>query len=469
MPSLRSKTFRTSRTFAAVIFLAPLCAMSATPARAQNASGGSAAAPTPKVIALRAAKLITAKPLASASDADAPPIANAVVIIEGDRIKAVGSNLPIPAGAEVIDLGDKTLLPGLIDAHTHLLLSMDAGRSYKVDDVEILRTVATMSTAERALMGAKMGLEDLQAGITTVRDLGNSGVNGDVALRDAIDRGWVAGPRIVASTRALAAPGGQLPTLQTSAQNLIDMEYVTIDGAQSARQAVRQALYDGAKCIKVIVNGPANVTAEEMKAIVEQAHTSHVKVAAHATDDEAVRIAVNAGADSVEHGYELSDEILKTMAQKHIFLVPTDWPADEYVAATFNGRDSTPEERAESLKGSKMFVEANNARLKRAVAAGVPIAAGSDMCEVVPGQTRGQASLTMITAYAGAGLTPMQVIHAATSNAAELLDEQKNIGSIEVGKFADLIAVPGDPLKDVTEIEHAKFVMKGGVVIKNEN
>ena len=461
MPSYRSHPIRNIAAFfcTAAICIAP------SVATAQSASN---APQSPKVIAIRAAKLVDAKPLASPGDKDAPPIANAVVIIEGDRIKAVGSNLPIPAGAEVIDLGGETLLPGLIDSHTHLLTEMDAGRSYNVDDVEMLRIVATMSTAERALLGAKLGREDLEAGITTVRDVGNSGVNGDVALRDAIDRGWVVGPRIIASTRALSAPGGQFMRLQPAAQNIIEQEYVTIDGAQSARQAVRQALYDGANCIKVIVNGPANVTAEEMKAIVEQAHTSHVKVAAHATDEEAVRIAVDAGVDSIEHGYTISDETLKLMAQKHIFLVPTDGPLDEYVAITFNGRNPTPEERAQASHNFQYFVDANHARLKRAIAMGVPIAAGSDMYLAVPGQTRGQASLSMITAYAESGMTPMQIVHAATSNAAELLGEQKNIGTIEVGKYADLIAVSGDPLKDATELERAKFVMKGGTVVKNE-
>src|SRR5262249_41658559 len=150
-------------------------------------------------------------------------------------------------------------------------------------DVEILRVIATQSTAERALLGVKLAREDLEAGITTVRDVGNSGVGGDVALRRAIERGWGPGPRMVTSTRALAAQGGQLGALTPAAQALIEQEYVTIRGPESARQAVRQALYDGATCIKVIVNGsPAHVTLDEMKAIVEEAHISGAKVAAHA-------------------------------------------------------------------------------------------------------------------------------------------------------------------------------------------
>src|SRR5215470_16262750 len=182
-----------------------------------------AAAQNPTIVALRAARLIDGKSSAV--------VTNAVVIVEGQKIKSVGANLSIPPGAKVIDLGDATLLPGLIDVHTHLLKEM------------------------------------LESGITTVRDLGNSGVNGDVALAAAIRRGWLPGPRMIVSTRALAAQGGQFGKLTPEAQALIEQEYVTIRGPESARQAVRQALYDGATCIKVIVNGsPANLTMNEMKA-----------------------------------------------------------------------------------------------------------------------------------------------------------------------------------------------------------
>jgi predicted amidohydrolase YtcJ len=182
--------------------------------------------------------------------------------------------LTIPTDAKVIDLGDATLLPGLIDVHTHLLSEMD-GTNLTLQDVEMLRIVATQSTAERALLGAKLGREDLEAGITTVRDVGNSGVSGDVALRTAFDQGWLLGPRMVVSTRALAPQGGQFGRMTPEAQKLIEEEYVTIRGAESARQAVRQALYDGAGCIKVIVNGPpGNVTIEEMKALLGRAKSA---------------------------------------------------------------------------------------------------------------------------------------------------------------------------------------------------
>jgi imidazolonepropionase-like amidohydrolase len=416
--------------------------------------------PKPQQWAIRAARLIDGK-----SDT---VMTNAVLVVEGERITAVGSGIAVPSNAKVIDLGDATLLPGLIDVHTHLLLKMD-GTNLSTQDAEMLRVVATQSTAQRALLGAKLGREDLEAGITTVRDVGNSGVNGDVALRHAIENGWLPGPRIVPSTRALAAPGGQFGTMTPEAQKLIEQEYVTIRGAESARQAVRQALYDGARCIKVIVNGsPANVTLEEMKAVVEEAHLSGVKVAAHAIGDKPTRIAAEAGVDSIEHAYTVPDDVLKMMAEKHIYLVPTDGTLQTFEEMSFGTRVPSAQEKSDFEKKFKPFVDAAQDRLKRAKKMGVPIASGSDMYLTMPGMNRGQASLLVYEAYAEAGLTPMEIIRAATSNAADLLGMRKEIGTLEVGKLADIVAVREDPMKDVRALEHAKFVMKGGTVVKNQ-
>jgi imidazolonepropionase-like amidohydrolase len=215
----------------------------------------------------------------------------------------------------------------------------------------------------------------------------------------------------------------------------------------------------------VIVNGSTNVTLDEMKAIVEEAHLSGVKVAAHAIGEKATRIAAEAGADSIEHAYVVPDDVLKMMAQKHIFLVPTDHTAHEYLD-TFGTRQ-TPDERKEQEEWIRRFMASNRDRLQRARKSGVPIAAGSDAYLKTPGENRGQASLDTLAAYAEEGMTPMEIIHAATSSAAELLGWQDRIGTLEAGKLADIIAVPGDPLKDVTSLEHAQFVMKGGVVIRN--
>ena len=254
-------------------------------------------------------------------------MANGVVLVQGHTILQAGANVTIPAGAEVLDLGNALVLPGLIDAHTHLLENFQP--ELGGDENNMLLNVATMSTARRVLLGAAMGHEDLEAGFTTVRDLGNSGLNGDVALRDAIAQGQVPGPRIVASTRALSAAGGQFGLLTPEAQALIAQEYVAVSGVEEARRAVRQALYDGADCIKVIVNNdPRVLSLEELKVIVEEAHRQGKPVAAHAIGNDATRMAAQAGVNSIEHAYTVPDDVLKLMAAKQIFLVPTDYPAD---------------------------------------------------------------------------------------------------------------------------------------------
>ncbi len=413
----------------------------------------------PKIIAVRASRMLDVK--------TGNIVNNAVILIENGRITSVGSKLPVTRDAEVIDLGEATILPGLIDSHTHLLQNYNG--EIGGDDPNMILTVTTMSTAKRALLAVAMGRETLEAGFTAVRDLGNSGWNGDVALRDAIRSGWVVGPRIVASTRALSAAGGQFTNITPETQKIIEQEYVVISGVEEARRAVRQAFYDGADVIKVIVNtGPRVLSLDEMKAIVDEAHRVGRKVAAHAIGDLATRVAAEAGVDSIEHAYTIPDDVLKMMAEKKIYLVPTDYPAEFYFSV-FASRSLTPEQKQQAEAGSRSMASSNHARLARALKAGVPIAAGSDEYYQFPGKTRGQASALMFRAYAAAGMTPLQIIRAATVNAADLLaGENALFGSIEKGKFADLIAVTGDPLKDITELERVRFVMKGGAVIKNE-
>jgi len=412
--------------------------------------------PAPATTVVRAARMVDPK--------GGTTMQNPVIVIRGSRIVSVGANAPIPAGAKVIDLGNLTLLPGLIDAHTHLLQNYRG--ELGGDDPNMLLTVATMSTAKRALLGAKMGLEDLEAGITTVRDLGNSGVAGDVALRDAINEGWVVGPRIRAATRALSAAGGQFGSLQPETQTLIAQEYAVVSTADEARRAVRQAFYDGADLIKVIVNtGPRVVSLDEMKAIVEEAHRVNRTVAAHAIGDTATRIAAEAGVTSIEHAYTVPDDVLRMMAQKGIYLVATDYPA-EFYADALGPATTSPEEQQRRRMFAAQFAKSNGERLMRAVRAGVKVAFGSDEYYDAPGRTRGQSSLLTLQAYQEAGMAPLEVLRAATVNSAALLGWGDRIGSIEAGKFADIIAVDGDPLKDVKELQKVRFVMKGGAVIR---
>lgn len=412
----------------------------------------------PKRTAVRAARLLDVR--------TGGIVNNPVVLVENGRITAAGAGLEIPAEVEVMDLGDVTLLPGLIDAHTHLLQNYYS--KYGGDDGNMILTLVQMGTTKRALLGAAMGREMLEAGFTTVRDLGNSGVNGDVALRDAVRDGWVTGPRIFAATRALSGVGGQFGRVSAETQNLIEQEYVVVNGTDSARRAVRQAIYDGADWVKVIVNnGSSTLSLEEMKAIVDEAHQSGRKVAAHASGDAATRIAAEAGVDSIEHAYTIPDDALKIMAEKKIFLVPTDYPADFYLAL-YNFTSDTPAAQVnQTTAGVIKFVRSNQERISRALKAGVRIAAGSDQYYAVPRKNRGQSSLMMFQAYAASGMSPLEIIRAATINNAELLaGERASFGTIEKSKYADIIAVPGDPLKDITTLERVTFVMKAGTVVK---
>jgi imidazolonepropionase-like amidohydrolase len=385
----------------------------------------------PQPIAVRAARLIDVRA--------GKVIENAVVLIEGDSIKSVGTNVAVPSNAQTIDLGSVTLLPGLIDAHTHLLHQYYSENGD--DNANRILEMVQMGPAKRSLLGAKLARETLEAGFTTVRDLGNSGVNGDVALREAINAGWVIGPRLFASTRALSSVGGQFQSMTPEAQKLIEQEYAPISGVEDARRAVRQVIYDGADCIKVIVNvGPRVLSLEELKVIVEEAHRANRRVAAHATDgDAAALIAAEAGVDSIEHAYTISEKVLTLMAEKKIFLVPTDAPG----------------------------VARYQARIQRAVKAGVRIAIGSDLYYQYDGKTRGQVAAGMYNTYVVSGMSTMDVLRAATINPADLIDTTNSIGAIEAGRKADIIAVKGDLLKDITNLERVEFVMKGGQVIKD--
>src|SRR5882724_6914604 len=251
----------------------------------------------------------------------------AAVLIEGDRIKQVGpfAQIKVPAEAKIIDLGTATLLPGLIDAHTHLLLNVivppeaEIQRHSNGEFAPGLLLAIVESQSKRVLLGAQLAREDLESGITTVRNLGHSGIDGDTELRDAIKSGRVPGPRILASGRKLITRGSYVQNLNPAlAETILQQELLLIDGADGARQAVRQNAFQNVDVIKVTAD--ENLTVAELAAVVEEAHREHLKVAVHAADKHSIQTAIDAGADSIEHGNDVTDEQLKQMRDKGIFL-----------------------------------------------------------------------------------------------------------------------------------------------------
>ena len=398
-------------------------------------------------------------------------LTNQGILVENGKIKEVGAVAAVqahaPKGAKVIDLSKATVLPGLIDCHAHLL---DANEAQAPGD-SILRTVAGMSPSKRVLLGARMAREDLEGGFTTVRNVGHSGIDGDAALRDAINAGWVQGPRMLAACRKITPPGGQAVHLNPAvAQQIVEQEFLPVSGPEEAHKAVRENLFYGADFIKVVADdAPRFVTPEEMTAIVEEAHRSHVKVAVHATTLTGIKTAVDAGVDSIEHGDEINDELLKEMKDKGIFFDVTEtFSGGRLRAFLEKSIVITPQLQQALTSYEAREAEEAPARIQRILKSGVKFAAGSDMWFDYPGKTRGQATAIMYGAMHDLGMPPLDIIRAATTNAAELLGWGDRVGSIEPGKFADIIAVSGDPLQDITELERVKFVMKGGIVVEDE-
>lgn len=295
----------------------------------------------PKVIFIKAGRLIDVERGAY--------VANQGILIEGERIQQVGPLAEIerqaPKDAQVIDLSKATVLPGLIDCHAHLLDAMDARLN---PDESIPLTVALRSQSDRVLLGVVNAREDLEAGFTTVRNVGHSGVDGDVALRNAIDTGWIPGPRVIASARKLTPPGGQaIPVQHNMVNAFVTEEFLPVNGPLEGRRAVRENILRDAKLIKVVADaGDRRLAEDEMKAIVEEAHRSSVKVAVHATTKLGIETAVNAGVDSIEHGDEATDEMLQKMRAKGVFLDPTAWSREAFTDLISKSRNLREEEKA---------------------------------------------------------------------------------------------------------------------------
>jgi len=381
--------------------------------------------------------------------------ADQVILIKGDRIVKVGParNVQVPADAEIIDLTHATVLPGLIDAHTHVFGNGPDFDNQILHDSYQYRTLTALANAQK----------DLMVGFTTQRDLKTLGaMYSDVDLRNAIDRGIVTGPRMQVATRGIQTTGGFVMR-GYSPEVPLPSALQVVDSPWAGREAVRDQVAHDADLIKVYAAydfhfssagklvSPPTFTAEEINAIVEEAHKKGRKVSCHAFGGEGLRNCLNAGVESIEHGVELEDADIKLMAQKGIYLVPTLY------------HYQLDRERDMKKYAGHSVAEVSEPSFRRALAAGVKIAFGSGVGPFPHGtQTKEFEYLVKF------GMTPLQAIRAATSEAAQLMGWQDRIGSVEPGKFADLVAVAGDPIADITELERVKFVMKGGQVFKNE-
>jgi imidazolonepropionase-like amidohydrolase len=406
--------------------------------------------PAAKRVAIRAGHLIDGK-----SDA---AVANALILIEGNKIVSVTPGGSAPAGVEVIDLSNATVLPGLADAHTHVLLQGDiTAEDY---DKQLLK----QSIPYRAILAARNAQIALSHGFTAMRDLETEGaMYADVDVKKAINDGEIPGPHMQVATRAMT-PTGMYGPLGYSWEIRIPQGVQYVDGVEEIRKAVREQIMYGADWIKYysdhgyfygpdgVLHSHVNFTDEEARAIVEETHRIGKKVAAHAIGNDGISAALRAGADTIEHGDGLTDPQMEEMARRGIYWVPTI-AVGAYVAP---GRQGNWPKMVETEKKAFQLALKKNVKIVMGTDAG-----GFDWRDLNQAKE--------FEYYVNYGMTPMQAIRSGTTASAELFGWTDKMGTVEAGKWADLVAVSGDPLKDITELQRVKFVMKGGVVIRNDH
>jgi imidazolonepropionase-like amidohydrolase len=435
---------RIGRAFAACALL--LCTWSSTAGTAQDA---------PEAIVLRAARMFDATSERMRTDA--------VIVVRGGRIVDIGSAATIPTGAKIIDLGDATLLPGFIDVHSHLTLEPDENY-YRKTLNELMR-----NPTEMAFYAAANARRTLEAGFTTVRHVGAREFI-DVGLRNAIAADLADGPRILAAGNAITATGGSCDRPPFPPQRVAPLtpKEGVCTGADQCREAVRNQIKWGADVIKVCASGgvlsydPVDVpqfTREELDAAIGEAHHWGRKVAAHSHGDTASRLAIEAGVDSIEHGSFLSEDTLRRMQAKGVFLVPT-FMALDWVKQNAEGYPPNIAEKA------RVAAASHNGMFKAALRLGVPIALGTDATVRPDGHGRNAMEFGLMV---DAGMRPAAALVAGTSNAARLLGLDSEIGTLAKGKVADIVAVPGNPMTDIRVTERPLFVMQAGRVIRQDD
>lgn len=417
------------------------------------------------VIAIKAGRLV--------DPAAGTAAANQVILVEGRTIKQVGAGLAIPADAQVIDLSNATVLPGLFDCHSHLCTVLGKPASDAPRDIfgALLLTTLTDSTAYRAIQGVANGRSMLEAGFTTVRDVGNAGNYADTDLRRAQESGLIQAPTIVNAGRIIVAMGGQFPpripgwlqdprnpdlhhygVLQPERPGLGNPEYFYADTRDEMTKAVRENVLYGARVIKIVVDDqPYIYSAEDIRHIVAEAARAGLKVAAHCATQAGARNAIDGGVASVEHGFWMDDETLRLAKAKGVVLVGTDFPA---AAARVLG---IPDAIHSVMKE----------RVTRAHRLGVTMAFGSDIFFAPEGYTRGSFAASYTDGYAEAGLSPADILRLMITNPAQLLGVENERGAIRAGLAADIVATPDDPLKDAAgALKRISFVMKEGQVVR---
>jgi imidazolonepropionase-like amidohydrolase len=416
------------KTILPVLVLAALVAViTATPRAAHLQSGA---------IAIRAGRLIDPETGTASTDQ--------VILVAGGRISAVGRDLALPAGAQVIDLSKASVMPGLVDAHTHLCMQVDPGR----DHGNYYYTTLNDPDAFRAVQGTANAKAMLDAGFTAVRDVGNEGNYACVQVAKGITQDLIPGPTMITAGRIIAAYGGQFH-LQPDKRLLAEPEYFFADTRDEMVKGVRENAHYGATVIKIVVDDQRYIySADDIRFIKAEAARAGLKLAAHAWTREGARNAAEAGVDSIEHGIDMSDEVLMLAKKNGVTLVGTEFLATE---TNFFG----PEFRT-------LVID----RLRRAVKLGVKVVYGTDAIEAVDGKTRGEVAIGGITAWAEAGLPAPTILKAMTTDAHRLLGIDGQRGSIKVGQAADLIATSGDPLANIQALKQVLFVMKDGRIVR---
>jgi imidazolonepropionase-like amidohydrolase len=399
-----------------------------------------------KVVAIRAGRLIDPETGSAQT--------NQIIVVEGERIRQIGSGIAVPAGAEVIDLSKLTVLPGLVDAHTHLAMTY---KEVPENNVYYL-TFVLDSTPLRAIQAASNALQMLSSGFTVIRDVGNNGMYADTALRAAIEQGWIPGPTIIPSGLIIGGTGGQFtPTPEMfKMHGLVWPEYLDANTPDEIVRAVRENLLFGARTIKICVDcKPWGYSVDDIKLFIAEAAKGGAKVDGHVQTRDGGQRAIDAGIHVISHGQQLTPEQHAQMAKKGIYLASTDTPFTPYRGSEQGEKRAADQLRSAWQKGVSITFSTDmdywNERMKRPD--------GSWM-------TRGDLTINFLLTWKAAGIPPKDVLKAITTNGYKAADIYQERGPIKVGNYADMIAVPGDPLQDIDALRNVQFVMKNGAVYK---